>query len=293
MENDHDPFDLSGGCTIELDGMPAPCSAVSRGIDSGSIVGQLNLNGRNIGGQRSLDSLGGVIYSPGIGTGLTIKGADGSVIDAIPESFDELPFFVRATGLTPLGLQLTRIIGAISGHPPFGSGVGSQDKQQLPIGQLGPQERVKDPCESQILRNFTNIELARTGLSKLVRRKYISQHGNGFIIEFGDPFAARDYLKQNFDRLPGALGGLGTMYHRDELRRAMPGVTSKFIDYRGESDPISGRRSLQVVTYSGIAYVDTDRFNPYQDVLGILGHNVVEVLFKRGAAPIQGLCKGR
>ncbi len=105
MENDDDPFDLSGGCTIELDGMPAPCSAVSRGIDSGSIVGQLNLNGRNIGGQRSLDSLGGVIYSPGIGTGLTIRGDDGSIIDAIPDSFDELPFFIRSTGLTSWGLQ--------------------------------------------------------------------------------------------------------------------------------------------------------------------------------------------
>ncbi|QQS48893.1 MAG: hypothetical protein IPM66_09835 [Acidobacteriota bacterium] len=122
-----DPFDLSGGCT--LDGMPVPCSAVSRGIDSGSVVGQLTLNGRYIGGQRSLNSLGGMIYSPGLATGLTIRGEDGSIINSISQGFDELPFFVRATGLTTAGLRRTQIIGAISGDPPFGGGGGGQSNE--------------------------------------------------------------------------------------------------------------------------------------------------------------------
>jgi RHS repeat-associated protein len=185
--------------------------------------------------------------------------------------------------------------GGGGGHQPIGGGGGGggdQGNPELPFGPLPPQEEINDPCESQILRNFTNIELARTGLNKFIQSRYVSQNGNGYIVRFNDPVAARAHLERNFNRLPGILGSLGAAYHKGELQAAFPGTTG-LVDYRGANDPIAGTRSLQVVTLGRGAYVDTDRYNPYQDILGFVGHNLIESLFKRGDAPIKSLCEGR
>jgi hypothetical protein len=84
---------------------------------------------------------------------------------------------------------------------------------------------------------------------------------------------------------------LGTGYHRAELQKAFPGATGGFTDYRGKNAP--GTRSLQVVTMNNGpgAFVDTDRFNPYQGPGGFFGHNILEVLLKRGTADIKKLCQ--
>jgi hypothetical protein len=49
---------------------------------------------------------------------------------------------------------------------------------------------------------------------------------------------------------------------------------------RSFNNDLDTGRSLQIVVdqYTGNFYADTDRFNPYQDVVSVLGHAFVEVL---------------
>ena len=82
-----------------------------------------------------------------------------------------------------------------------------------------------------------------------------------------DPYVF-DLIMQDPDFANGSLYAFHTSVGRD------------IWDFRSFNNYLDTGRSLQIVVdqYTGNFYADTDRFNPYQDVVSFLGHAFVEVL---------------
>jgi hypothetical protein len=134
----------------------------------------------------------------------------------------------------------------------------------------------------QTLRNPTPQDVTRAYLTAAGLMQYIvagsmRDRGTGLTFAFYAQFedAVFKILNNTAIFLSGAFG----VFHKKDV-----GATSlrELIDYRSITGTL-GSRSLQVVvnrtTLSG--YADTDRFNPYQDVRGFLGHIFLELIPNR------------
>ncbi len=119
-----------------------------------------------------------------------------------------------------------------------------------------------------------------TGLDEFITK--VKRQGEGF--RFDVIKGKEDDLIQFLSTFySGSLYG----YHSKDLGCSNKG--SECIDYRSETDSMSISGSMQIVinkTNGGtFGYFDVDRFNPYQDVRGALGHLFIEVLGKEGYQP--------
>jgi RHS repeat-associated protein len=147
----------------------------------------------------------------------------------------------------------------------------------------GTQQNQQKPCppDAKALAEVDKL-LQKSGLDKLISEKTVSQSGKGYILKFHDPGAAQGILgNRNLFASGGSVGG---SFHKKELEDnfGKGGKVSDFRSFNGGNTAL-GDRSLQAVLYSQEknilgAYVDTDRFNPNQDVVGALGHFFGEVL---------------
>ena len=129
----------------------------------------------------------------------------------------------------------------------------------------------------------TDQLLGLTGLDQTVREADISKDGKGFILTFSDPSGAEQILRNKSLFAGGGSGG--SAFHQGELEDKF-GKGGSFQDFRsfnGGNTKVDNR-SLQVVLHRDNngkilgAYVDTDRFNTKQDLIGIFGHTFGEVI---------------
>ncbi|MEK6288106.1 MAG: hypothetical protein AABO57_20495, partial [Acidobacteriota bacterium] len=144
-----------------------------------------------------------------------------------------------------------------------------------PLPERDPQQN--DPCEmlKAAARAHVDKLLARSGLDQFIRDKQISESGKGYILKFSDLQAAQDYVR-NSGYFNGG-GSFGSAFHVGELQRL--GDTGPFSDFRSFTGSSGlGKRSLQVTFGTLFAYLDTDKFNYRQDLVGFFGHTFGEVL---------------
>ena len=121
--------------------------------------------------------------------------------------------------------------------------------------------------------------MGRSGIDAAVATKEVAANGNGYILTFSNPATARTILG---DKDYWAGGNFGGQLHQNELRDKFGLPEGYYSDYRSFNggNTMLGDLSMQVtLIYSDKdrqqiigAYVDVDKFNFRQDLVGAVGH---------------------
>ena len=135
---------------------------------------------------------------------------------------------------------------------------------------------------TQTLQNPTPQEVTRAYLTAAGLMQYIvagtmRDRGTGLTFRFDKQFQKEIFAILNNTAI--FLSGVFGWLHKKDV-----GATRlrDILDYRSITGTL-GERSLQVVVHRTTlrGYADTDRFNPYQDVRGFLGHTFLELIPNR------------
>lgn len=137
---------------------------------------------------------------------------------------------------------------------------------------------------NRIKRTVVDDYLKKSGLDQFIEKK--DSFKAGYMLTFKDPEEVRNYIKNN-PQLFGGGGSVGGSAHTSDLEKYFGEGLGNVADWRTYKETTStttglGNRSLQAVLYGSGAYVDTDKWNPYEgDVANWAMHFFGEFLGKQ------------